>query len=40
MRSGVQQYEDHLATLSPEEKERLYAEARELTERDADQQDR
>lgn len=30
MRSGVQQYEDHLSTLSPEEKARLYAEAEEL----------
>ena len=30
MRSGVEQYEEHLASLSPEEKERLYAEAREL----------
>lgn len=34
VRSGVQQYEDHLASLSPEEKERLYAEAREIAEQD------
>ena len=34
MRSGVQQYEDHLATLSPEEKARLYAEAEELADTD------
>jgi hypothetical protein len=34
VRSGVRQYEDHLASLSPEEKERLYAEAREIAEQD------
>ena len=34
MRSGVQQYEDHLASLSPEEKERLYVEAREIADQD------
>lgn len=33
-RSGVRQYEDHVASLSPEEKERLYTEARELAEQD------
>lgn len=32
-RSGVQQYEDHLAILSPEEKTRLYAEAQEVADR-------
>ena len=35
MRRGVQQYQDHLATLSSEEKARLYAEAKELSDRDA-----
>lgn len=34
VRDGVQQYEDHLASLSPEERERLYAEAREIAEQD------
>ncbi|MDZ5661217.1 hypothetical protein SFC79_05515 [Nocardioides sp. S-58] len=34
VRGGVRQYEDHLASLSPEEKERLYADARELAEVD------
>jgi hypothetical protein len=34
VRDGVQQYENHLASLSPEEKERLYAEAREIAEQD------
>lgn len=34
MRGGVQQYEDHLATLSPAEKARLYAEAHEMVETD------
>lgn len=34
VRSGVQQYEDHLASLSPEEKERLYVEAREIADQD------
>ena len=34
VRRGVRQYEEHLASLSPEEKERLYAEARELAEQD------
>lgn len=34
VRSGVQQYEDHVASLSPDEKERLYAEAREIAEQD------
>ncbi len=34
MRHGVQQYEDHMASLSPEEKARLYAEAQELEDRD------
>ena len=38
MREGVRRYEDHVATLSPEEKERLYAEAHEIA--DADEQDR
>ena len=33
MRNGVRQYEDHLASLSPEQKERLYAEAEEILER-------
>lgn len=33
-RSGVRAYEDHLASLSAEEKERLYAEAREIAEHD------
>ncbi|MCY7402244.1 MAG: hypothetical protein LH477_15060 [Nocardioides sp.] len=35
MRSGVQQYEDHVASLSTEEKARLYAEAQELRDREA-----
>lgn len=30
VRSGVRAYEDHVASLSPEEKERLLAEARAL----------
>jgi hypothetical protein len=34
VRSGVEQYEEHLASLSPEDKERLYAEAREIAEQD------
>lgn len=34
MRSGVRQYEAHVAAMSPEEKERLYAEAREIAEQD------
>ena len=34
VRTGVRQYEGHVASLSPEEKERLYAEARELAELD------
>jgi hypothetical protein len=38
MRGGVAAYEDHLASLSPEEKERLYTEAHEIA--DADEQDR
>jgi hypothetical protein len=38
VRDGVRRYEEHLASLSPEEKERLYAEARELA--DEDEQDR
>lgn len=31
---GLRQYEDHMASLSPEEKARLYAEAQELADRD------
>lgn len=34
VRSGVQRYEDHLASLSPEEKAVLYAEAQEIADRD------
>jgi uncharacterized protein (DUF2236 family) len=34
VRSGVGAYEDHLASLSDEEKERLYDEARELAAQD------
>lgn len=34
VRHGVQQYEDHMASLSPEEKARLHAEAQELADRD------
>lgn len=33
VRHGVQQYEDHMASLSPE-KARLHAEAQELADRD------
>ena len=40
VRGGVRQYEDHVASLSPEEKERLYAEARELAERAEEQRER
>jgi hypothetical protein len=36
VRRGVQQYEDHVASLSAEEKERLYAEAREIAEQSED----
>lgn len=32
-RSGIQQYEHHLAALSAEEKTRLYAEAQEIADR-------
>ena len=34
VRSGVRQYEDHVASLSAEEKEHLYAQAREIAERE------
>lgn len=30
VRSGVRQYEDHVASLSPEERSRLYAEAQAI----------
>ena len=36
IRTGVQQYEDHLATLSPEEKARLYGEAEDLVDREGE----
>ena len=34
MRDGVRHYEDHVASLSAEEKARLYAEAQELVDRE------
>ena len=34
MRSGVRQYEEHLGSLSAEEKERLYTQARGIVEHD------
>lgn len=39
MRTGVQRYEDHLASLSPEEKARLYAQAQDIADA-ADRDDR
>lgn len=36
VRSGVRHYEEYLASLSPEDRERLYAEAREIADQDED----